>query len=535
MLVVFGLSLTGYLLPWDQKGFWATSVGTNLASQAPLIGPEVKKLAIGGVDYGHHTLTRFLALHAGVLPGLLIALLVPHIVLFRRHGLHAAEPLKGPDSMFWPDQLLKDSIAALGVLAAVLVFAIYGGGAELTAPADPANPFNAARPEWYFLFLFQFLKWFPGELEVWGAFVIPGVVVTILFLMPWIGRSRKGHLFNVALLVFLLGGVILLTAQAVRDDYFAAWYERTEANAQQFDASQAFLDAKKAAELEAERVIALARSPERIPPTGALSMAQQDPFLQGPRLFTQHCAGCHSHESDKGFALSPGVDPQEFRRNAHNLGLNMVDIVNPNPTAPNLWGVGGRDWMQAFLNPKLISDNNHFGYEGSPFAEGDMVSFIQDARNDELSDEERKAVEDAFSKIGFALWLDAGTTKLVHPDGLKELKELAIHGRELISGGLAEVLDSGMSCIDCHKYHEEGELGMAPDLTDYMSRLWMIDFIKNPSAERFYGENNDRMPAFAPHDDPRMNQLDDQTIGLIVDWLRGDWAVPEVNNASSAE
>ena len=52
---------------------------------------------------------------------------------------------------------------------------------NLKAPADPSNPFNAARPEWYFLFLFQFLKWFPGELEVWGAFVIPGIVVVLLF------------------------------------------------------------------------------------------------------------------------------------------------------------------------------------------------------------------------------------------------------------------------------------------------------------------------------------------------------------------
>ena len=180
--------------------------------------------------------------------------------------------------MFWPDQLLKDSIAALGVVAAVFVLAIYGGGAELTAPADPANPYNAARPEWYFLFLFQFLKWFPGELEVWGAFVIPGVIVTTLFLMPWIGRTRGGHLFNVGLLVILLGGVVLLTAQAVRDDYFAAWYERTEANAHKFDASQAFLDAEKNAEREAERVIELARSPEKIPPTGALSLMATRPL-----------------------------------------------------------------------------------------------------------------------------------------------------------------------------------------------------------------------------------------------------------------
>jgi len=140
MLIVLGLSLTGYLLPWDQKGYWATNVGTELASQAPVVGDEIKKLAIGGSSYGHHTLTRFFALHAGVLPGALVAFLALHVALFRRHGLTPKEPLKKPDSMFWPDQVLMDSVAALGVLAAVLGLTVYFGGAELTAPADPALP-----------------------------------------------------------------------------------------------------------------------------------------------------------------------------------------------------------------------------------------------------------------------------------------------------------------------------------------------------------------------------------------------------------
>ncbi len=103
---------------------------------------------------------------------------------------------------------------------------IYRGGAELGAPADPANPYDAARPEGYFLFLFQFLKWFPGELELWGAFIIPGAVTAVLFLMPWIGRTRAGHVFNVALLCVLLGGGALLTAQAWHDDYYAALHEK---------------------------------------------------------------------------------------------------------------------------------------------------------------------------------------------------------------------------------------------------------------------------------------------------------------------
>ncbi|HVX60272.1 MAG TPA: cytochrome b N-terminal domain-containing protein, partial [Pirellulales bacterium] len=66
MQIVLGLSLTGYLLPWDQKGYWATRVATNLMGIVPVVGPQLQKLVVGGADYGHHTLTRFFALHAGV-------------------------------------------------------------------------------------------------------------------------------------------------------------------------------------------------------------------------------------------------------------------------------------------------------------------------------------------------------------------------------------------------------------------------------------------------------------------------------------
>src|SRR5215467_3140398 len=67
--IVLGLSLTGYLLPWDQKGFWATKVATNILGITPVVGHALQKIVIGGSEYGHHTLTRFFALHAGVLPG----------------------------------------------------------------------------------------------------------------------------------------------------------------------------------------------------------------------------------------------------------------------------------------------------------------------------------------------------------------------------------------------------------------------------------------------------------------------------------
>ncbi len=89
MQIVLGLGLTGYLLPWDQKGFWATNVATNLATLVPVVGKDLQQLAVGGGEYGHHTLTRFFAMHAGVLPAALVIVLIGHIALFRRHGIMA--------------------------------------------------------------------------------------------------------------------------------------------------------------------------------------------------------------------------------------------------------------------------------------------------------------------------------------------------------------------------------------------------------------------------------------------------------------
>jgi len=246
MMLVLGMALTGYLLPWDQKGYWATRVATNLAGIVPVIGPALQKLVVGGPDYGHHTLTRFFALHAGFLPATLVAFLVLHLALFRKHGLHARQPITRPDGMFWPDQLLKDTVAMLAVMAVVLGVILVpavrtmlaGGqvdwshaGAELGAPADPSQPYAAARPEWYFLFLFQFLKVFEGwgaTGEFLGAILVPGLIMGVMFLMPILGNWKLGHRFNVAFTLGILAGVAVLTGLALDEDYYALWADKQQ-------------------------------------------------------------------------------------------------------------------------------------------------------------------------------------------------------------------------------------------------------------------------------------------------------------------
>ena len=241
MNLVLALSLTGYLLPWDQKGYWATAVATNLMGFVPYIGDDLQKVVVGGSAYGHHTLTRFFALHAGVLPGLLIGFLVLHVALFRKHGITTRKSTR-PDQHFWPDQVLKDAVACFAVLAVVLLLCFTGFftpheglspgeylGAELAAPADPSEQFAAARPEWYFLFLFEMLKYFTPETmgsewlgnEFMGAIVAPGLLMMFLFCMPFVGRWKLGHGFNVAMLLALLLGTGLLTLRSLQTDYYA--------------------------------------------------------------------------------------------------------------------------------------------------------------------------------------------------------------------------------------------------------------------------------------------------------------------------
>jgi ubiquinol-cytochrome c reductase cytochrome b subunit len=249
MGAILGLSLTGYLLPWDQKGYWATQVATSIAGNLPGIGSFVKRVLVGGPEYGNHTLTRFYALHVGVLPPLIIVLLVMHIVLFRRHGVTAPKDAEG-EGWFWPDQAFKDLLACLAIFGVLLGVVVFGGqgnkqeppkgaqtaevslyekmahggrdgrGANLDAPADPQEQYPA-RPEWYFLFLFQLLKYYEGDLILIGTVVIPNGVGVVLFLLPLLGYGAMrpfGHVVGVIVVTAVLAAAGSLTCLALADD-----------------------------------------------------------------------------------------------------------------------------------------------------------------------------------------------------------------------------------------------------------------------------------------------------------------------------
>jgi ubiquinol-cytochrome c reductase cytochrome b subunit len=92
----------------------------------------------------------------------------------------------------------------------------------------------------------------------------------------------------------------------------------------------------------------------------------------------------------------------------------------------------------------------------------------------------------------------------------------------LIAEGRTLLASEAMRCTECHRFRDKGEDPTGPDLTGYGSRDWLMGIISNPKHERFYGRRSDRMPAFGAD-----GILDVQAIGLLVDWLRGEWYEPE--------
>ncbi|KAB2668807.1 MAG: DUF4405 domain-containing protein [Verrucomicrobia bacterium] len=464
LALTLGLGLTGYLLPWDQKGYGATKVATNLVGLVPFVGASLQKLVIGGADYGHFTLTRFFALHAGILPGAMIVAIVAHVALFRRHGITAKKPLRGPDAAFWPDQVLMDAVACLAVLAAVMYLTLRHHGAELLAPANPSEPFNAARPEWYFLFLFEFLK-----LEVLtrlfghhGAIVVPTLVMGVLAAMPFVARWRLGHRFNLGFLGILLAGAMALTVRSLNKDANNVDY-------------QAALDQ---ARFEALRIAEMIKANGGIPKIGASGLLHNDPATAGPKLFVQHCASCHRYAGHDG------------------LGIVPPDA----PGAPDLHGFATRRWLADFLDARQIT--NHAFYGGTKFRDGKMVKYVREKLP-------KLAARDtnAFSAMIAAVSAEAA---------LPAQKGIDARESAMIEEGRKHTRET-FGCTDCHAFRKADDDVSAPELTGWGSREWVIGIIADPSHPRFYGKKNDRMPALV-----KDGRISANEAGLLADWLRGD-------------
>ncbi len=303
LLLVLGMAFTGYLLPWDQKAYFATAVGTNIASEVPLAGGFLKLLLRGGSEMGTLTLSRFFTLHVFLIPAMIFAAVAAHLFLFRKAG--AAGPPRPAEELrqlrvetFFPAQVFKDFVFGIGLIV-ILGALAWRRPVALGPVANPADATYLPRPEWYYLPVFQFIKYFQGAAAVLGIVVIPAVVVLALFALPFLDRSPERRPLRrpvaVGSLLLVFAALVFLGVQSGAED------RRDPA-----------VRAKLAAQEEAERVYAAAPFvPEESlgPGSGAGAAAAQPSALsaaaaKGALLFeSEGCSGCHGAQGHGGGGL----------------------------------------------------------------------------------------------------------------------------------------------------------------------------------------------------------------------------------------
>lgn len=217
-LLTLGFGFSGYLLPWNELAFFATKVGTDIAGVIPLVGKPVLLLLRGGEEVTGATLTRFFGIHISILPAVFLLFLGVHLILIQVQGISAPMDLEKKITRrmpFFPNFALRDAAVWLAILNILVLLAVLFPW-ELGVKADPYAPAPAGiRPEWYFLFMFQTLKFLPaqvlfveGELVGIGSFTLVGV---ILLLWPFFERiSSRGEKPKLVPLIGIIAIVYIL-------------------------------------------------------------------------------------------------------------------------------------------------------------------------------------------------------------------------------------------------------------------------------------------------------------------------------------
>jgi len=192
LALCLGFGFSGYLLPWNELSFFATKVGTDMAGSVPLVGEFIVHVIRGGPDVTGATLSRFFGIHVAVLPGIFTLVLAFHLFLLQRQGMSkpvdwdSFPPEKQRVMPFYPNFVLRELMFWMFALAVINFLAVFFPW-ELGIKADPfASAPAGIRPEWYFMFMFQSLKFLPPNV---------GVI--------------EGELFG--LMVFSLGGLLWFT------------------------------------------------------------------------------------------------------------------------------------------------------------------------------------------------------------------------------------------------------------------------------------------------------------------------------------
>jgi quinol-cytochrome oxidoreductase complex cytochrome b subunit len=236
LIVTLGFGFTGYLLPWDQRAFWATTVGTDIAGAVPLVGDFLRQFLRDGAEVTGLTLTRFFGVHVLVLPVFLAAVLGTHLYLVHHHGIadppHAPTPASAGPTLsdhserksllpFVPNYVLGELSAwyiVIGIVVALVTLAPAGLEDKADSLLTPAH----VKPEWYFLAVFEFLKvagglrdWLGPQAPLLIGIGLPGLLVAALVLLPFLdhnpSRLPRQRPVALSLAVLILAAMVTLT------------------------------------------------------------------------------------------------------------------------------------------------------------------------------------------------------------------------------------------------------------------------------------------------------------------------------------
>ena len=300
-LLVLSMGFTGYLLPWDQKAYFATSVGSNVAGQVPLIGDLLMRFLRGGQTIGTLTLSRFYVAHILLLPGAIFLFIGAHVLLFRKAGPagpvheHSVTPRLATET-FYPRQVLLDMAFALLVIAVVCGLA-YLRPVTLGPLANPADSHFLPRPEWYYLPLFEWLKFWEGPLVVIGVVAIPGLIATAFFLIPFLDRGLERKPWRrpvpaLAVTIVITGMVYLGVRSSIEDN-------RGDTKAQ--------LQRQRQEELAYTAAPFQPYSRDDQATLALATLAESSPVALGKGIFMEKgCSGCHG-TTGSGSAIAPSL------------------------------------------------------------------------------------------------------------------------------------------------------------------------------------------------------------------------------------
>ncbi len=294
-LLVLGMTFTGYFLRWDQKAYFAGSVGTDILGQVPIIGERLRLLLRGGAMMGALTLSRFYVLHILIIPGLIFSFIAIHIFLFRKAGAAGPaneDPVKPhfPAETFYPKQVLIDMafvLFAMGVLGMLAHFVPVTLGPE----ANPTNTRYLPRPEWYYLPMFQWLKYWEGWRTVIGVFIIPVILIGLFFLLPFMDRGLERRPWRRAIPV---GGVFIVLIGL-------AWLGMTSRLDDSRDPTVAAQLAEQNRQEDVYIHAAFLPYSASSPAEGVASTPLDAIAAQGKAIFDSHgCSGCHGASGGGG-------------------------------------------------------------------------------------------------------------------------------------------------------------------------------------------------------------------------------------------